>query len=114
MKIAVTSQNFRTITSHAGKARRFLMFEADPASGEVQELDRLDLPKEMAFHSFTGNQHPVDQVDVIVTGGCGAGFFRKMGMRGIQAIATSETDPAKAVQALIKGEALPEAEPHSH
>ncbi|MEW8693532.1 MAG: nitrogen fixation protein, partial [Candidatus Thiodiazotropha endolucinida] len=27
MKIAVTSQNFRTITQHAGKTRRFLIYE---------------------------------------------------------------------------------------
>jgi len=114
MKIGITSQNFRTITSHAGKARRFLIFEADPASGEVQELERLDLPKEMAIHSFTGDQHPIDRIDVMITGGCGDGFFRKMGMRGVQVIATSETDPAKAVQALIRGESLPAADPHSH
>ena len=28
MKIAVTSQNFRTITPHAGTTRRFLVYEA--------------------------------------------------------------------------------------
>jgi hypothetical protein len=27
MKIAVTSQNFSTITGHAGRARRFLMYD---------------------------------------------------------------------------------------
>ena len=27
MRIAVTSQNFRTVTGHAGKARRFLVFD---------------------------------------------------------------------------------------
>jgi len=28
MRIGVTSQNFRTITGHAGKTRRFLVFES--------------------------------------------------------------------------------------
>ena len=27
MKIAVSSQNFRTVTAHAGKARRFIVFD---------------------------------------------------------------------------------------
>ena len=113
MKIGITSQNFRTITSHAGKARRFLIFEADTASGEVKEVQRLDLPKEMAIASFVG-EHPIDQVDVMITGGCGDGFFRKMAMRGVQVIATSETDPIKAAQAVLEGRSLPAAEPHSH
>ncbi len=113
MKVGVTSQNFRTITSHAGKARRFLIFEADPTSGEPNEVERLDLPKEMAIVSCTG-PHPIDQVDVLITGGCGDGFFRRMDMRGVRVVATSETDPFRAVQAVLKGESLPEAEPHSH
>jgi hypothetical protein len=29
MRIAVTSQNFRTVTGHAGRARRFIVSEAD-------------------------------------------------------------------------------------
>ncbi|CAK0762635.1 hypothetical protein CCP3SC1_390001 [Gammaproteobacteria bacterium] len=48
MKIAVTSQNFRTISEHAGKARRFLIFEAD-SLGCPQEIGRLDLLKEQLF-----------------------------------------------------------------
>jgi hypothetical protein len=28
MRIGVTSQNFRTITGHAGKTRRFLVYQA--------------------------------------------------------------------------------------
>ncbi|MEW8525962.1 MAG: hypothetical protein AB2552_23275 [Candidatus Thiodiazotropha endolucinida] len=45
MKIAVTSQNYRTITQHAGKTRRFLIYEQDPETGQAHELDCLNLPK---------------------------------------------------------------------
>jgi predicted Fe-Mo cluster-binding NifX family protein len=31
MRIAVSSQNFRSITSHAGKSRRFIVYELTPA-----------------------------------------------------------------------------------
>jgi len=49
MKLAVTSQNFRTITGHAGKTRRFIIFAAEDNETAV-EIDRLDLAKEMSMH----------------------------------------------------------------
>jgi len=97
MKIGVTSQNFRTITGHAGKARRFFVFE--DADGELTEVDRLDLPKEMAMHGYNGPEpHPVDALDVLITAGCGDGFKRKMAARGIHVVMTSETDPQEAAR----------------
>jgi len=96
MKIGVTSQNFRTITGHAGKARRFIVYEA--SDGDVAELERLDLPKEMAMHGYQGAEHPVDQLDVLITAGCGDGFKRKMAARGIHVVTTSETDPEQAAR----------------
>ena len=78
MRIAVTSQNFRTITGHAGKTRRFLVFEAEPG-GEPREVERLDLPKELSFHEYRGNEaHPVDGVAVIITTSAGAGFVHRV------------------------------------
>ncbi|MEJ2528975.1 MAG: NifB/NifX family molybdenum-iron cluster-binding protein [Gammaproteobacteria bacterium] len=114
MKIGVTSQNFRTITGHAGKARRFIIFAADAGSGEVTEVERLDLPKGMDMHSFTGVMHPIEQLDVLLTGGCGNGFLSRMAAHGVQVITTSETDPIKAAKAVLNGESLPAPEPHSH
>jgi predicted Fe-Mo cluster-binding NifX family protein len=102
MKIAVTSQNFRTITGHAGKTRRFLVFEPD-ASGNLRELERIDLPKDMSMHEFRGDVHPIDAVDVLITGGCGAGFIRKMAARGVDVLQTAETDPRQAVHLLLSG-----------
>ena len=40
MKIGITSQNFRTITGHAGKTRRFLVFEPR-ADGQIGETGRM-------------------------------------------------------------------------
>ncbi len=112
MKIAVTSQNFRTITGHAGKTRRFLVYEA--RDGEPVEVERLDLPKEMSFHEFRGEAHPIDQVNVLITQSCGAGFVHRLAQRGIAVLATGETDPVKAARAVLRGEPLPPAAPHSH
>ncbi len=114
MKVAVTSQNFRTVTGHAGKSRRFLVFEVN-GDAEPREVERIDLPMGMAFHDFHGDgPHPVDVADVIVTGGCGAGFMHRMAARGIRVVPTSETDPLKAARAVGCGEPLPPAAPHEH
>ena len=96
MKVAVTSQNFRSVTAHAGKTRRFLIFDVRcPLS--PRESERLDLPKEMSFHEFRGDRHPLDGVSVLITGGAGDGFRVRMAQRGIELVVTGETDPVQAV-----------------
>lgn len=113
MRVAVTSQNFRTITGHAGKTRRFLVYEADGA--EVREIDRLDLPKEQSFHELHGDApHPIDGVDVLVTASCGDNFVVRMARRGIRVVATAEPDPVTAVRLVGSGQPLPPAAPHEH
>ena len=113
MKIAITSQNFRTVTGHAGKTRRFLVFEA--AGDEVREVERLDLPKEMSFHELPGDApHPIDGVDVLVTGGCGQGFVTRLARRGIRVVATGEADPARAARLVCTGRPLLPPAPHDH
>ncbi len=113
MKIAVTSQNFRTITPHAGKTRRFLVYEIDP-SGEVIEGERLDLDKMMTMHEFQGNQdaHPLDEMDVIISGSAGAGFVQRLHARGVRVVVTGETDPMQAIADLQNDRIKPPA-PHS-
>lgn len=99
MKIAVTSQNFRTVTPHAGRTRRFVVYEAAEDGGEPVEVNRLDLPKEMSMHEFHGQgPHPLDAVDVIIAGSCGEGFAARMKTRGIIVVATELTDPVEAVK----------------
>lgn len=112
MKIGVISQNFKTITGHAGKTRRFLVFSQDE-EGKAIEVDRLDLPKVLSMHEFHGGAHPIDDLDVLITGGCGDGFRLRMASRGIQVVTTTETNPETAVAAVFAALPLPEAAPHS-
>jgi predicted Fe-Mo cluster-binding NifX family protein len=107
MRIGVTSQNFRTITAHAGRTRRFMIYVDRPDGGIVKE-NMLDLPIEMSIHEFSRQAvHPIDGLDVLITGSCGNGFKRKLAERGIRVIVTSETDPLMAVEAVLKGAELP-------
>ncbi|MEJ2692432.1 MAG: NifB/NifX family molybdenum-iron cluster-binding protein [Candidatus Thiodiazotropha sp.] len=114
MKIAVTSQNFRTISQHAGKTRRFLVFERDLSTGQPRIIGRLDLPKEMSMHEFRGDEHPIFEMDYLIAGSCGEGFVRRMAKADVEVIITSEQDPLTAVTAVIEGKPLPPALPHAH
>jgi predicted Fe-Mo cluster-binding NifX family protein len=115
MRIAVTSQNFRTITGHAGKTRRFIVYETD---GDLtpKEVQRLDLPSGMSLHDYHGDDHPLYflGLDALVTQGAGEGFRARMARYGIDVHATSEPDPLVAVRAVARGQPLPPAEPHHH
>ena len=110
MKIAVTSQDFCSVTAHAAKVRRFLVFDIRcPCS--PREIARLDLPKEMSFHEFRGDRHPIDGVTALITGGAGEGFRARMAQRGIEVVVTDEADPLQAVIDYIQGVVKPAAPP---
>jgi len=113
MRIGVTSQNFRTITGHAGKTRRFLVFEAS-AGTEPREVERLDLPMEMSLHEYHGDDHPLFGLDALITQGHGQGFAQRLTRHGVRVIATSASDPLAAVAAVAAGQPLPEPLPHDH
>lgn len=115
MRIAVTSQNFKTITGHAGKTRRFLIYEADGTS-PPSELQRLDLPKGASLHDYHGDDHPLFALGLaaLVTQGAGEGFRNRMARHGIGVYATSESDPLIAVQAVAAGQPLPPPAPEEH
>jgi predicted Fe-Mo cluster-binding NifX family protein len=114
MKIAVTSQNFRTITQHAGKTRRFLIYELNSSDGNMQEIARLDLPKEMSMHEFRGEAHPIFEMDYLITASSGQGFIQRLARAGVKVIVTGEQNPLTAVQAVKEGEPLAPPKPHNH
>ncbi len=102
MKIAVTSQNKREITGHAGRCRKFWIYQV--VDGKVGEKTLLELPKEQAFHESHGNDpHPLDDIQVFITGSMGMGLVNRMNAKGIEAISTQEKEPDKAVAAYLDG-----------
>lgn len=111
MKIAITSQNFKSVTNHAGRARRFLVYQVESGQAPV-EIERIDLPKEMCIHDLGGQMvaHPLDTVDVLLSASFGAGFARNMARRNVIASLTDESDPIRAIEVyLADGQRLPGA-----
>ncbi|MBK1721844.1 NifB/NifX family molybdenum-iron cluster-binding protein [Thiocystis violacea] len=113
MRIAVTSQNFKTITGHAGKTRRFLIMESD-GTGPADEVGRLDLPAQMSLHDYHGDDHPLfgARIDAVITQSAGRGFVERLARHGIAVHTTSATDPLQAAADLAAGRPLPAAAPH--
>jgi predicted Fe-Mo cluster-binding NifX family protein len=112
MKIAVTSQNRRQITGHAGRCRNFWIFDVE--DGRVAARNLLELPTEASFHDSSPHAaHPLDGIDVLIAGGMGTGLQARLARQGIEAVATTETDPDRAVS-LWRAHSLVRAAPHAH
>lgn len=115
MKIAVTSQNRKTVTGHAGKCRKFWIYEVSDC--EVNDKRLLELPIEQTFHESHGaGLHPLDGINVLITAGMGDGLQRRLKQKGIMAVATAETDPERAVVDWLNGtlKELPPGLSHDH
>lgn len=112
MKIAVTSQNRRTVTEHAGRCRKFWVFTIDDSA--IVDRQLLELPKEQSFHDSSPHApHPLDDIDVLISGGMGQGLVSRLERRGIKGLVTSEDDPESAVSLYLSG-ALSSEPPCSH
>ena len=96
----MTSQNRKTVTEHAGKCRKFWIYET--RAGRVTGKTLLELPIEQSLHETpAGAPHPLDGVDVLITAGIGDGLRQRLVSRGIDTRVTSEQNPDAAVEALI-------------
>lgn len=114
MKVAVVSEDFRSLSGKAGKARRFLLFEAQ--KGRRPQLESyFELPNTCPtyhdLHQDDETHHPIDGM-VLITSEAGEGFRERLARRGTQVHITSERDPHTAVALLLEGK-LPGKEPNT-
>ena len=119
MKIAVASQNQKTISGHAGKVSRFYIYEINEATKEVISKELITLPREdvlhVRFHESADPwaPHPIFAVDVVITGGAGPGFVNRLASQNTRVVITSEDDPDTAVRLWLNG-TLPRQAPQHH
>ena len=121
MKIAITSQNQRTVSGHAGKTTRFVVFEVEDK--KVVNKSKLELEVSNVLHEhFHGNPapgyvHPVLEMDIVITGSMGPGFPVKMQANGIEAIMTDEKDIDVVIEKYLDGSLVklrPDTHHHHH
>jgi predicted Fe-Mo cluster-binding NifX family protein len=108
MKIAITSQNRKEVTGHAGQCRNFWIVELEER--KVANRTLVELGREETFHG-TGSGFPpaLQGVDVLVSGGMGPGLRQRLAARGITAIVTTETDVERAIAGVLAGTLTDEA-----
>lgn len=106
MKIAVTSHNRKTVTDHAGRCRKFWIYETEYA--EVVDKHLVEVAAAESFHDAFPT--PLNDINVLITGGMGGHLRDRLLQHGIQPVATAETDPDRAVRQWLNG-ALEELPP---
>jgi predicted Fe-Mo cluster-binding NifX family protein len=112
MRIAVASRDGLTVAGHIGKCRDWIVFEADDAEQydqpQVQQVAKISLQKKQLFHYYKDDApHPLADCQAVIGASAGESFVRKMAHRGIRAILTAETNPAKAVADYVKQQMIP-------
>lgn len=111
MRIAVATRDWVEVSGHAGKTRRWLVYDLAALAPDeaLPEPRRVELAAEEVFHHFhDAGPHPLDGVDLVVAGSAGDGFLRHMGRRGADVLLTGEADPETALRRILAGEALPD------
>lgn len=108
MKIAIATDEFRTVAGHAGQASDWLLYDCRPDTGPGT-AQRISLERAQVFHHWASNSaHPLDGIEVIVARSAGDGFLRRMQKRGVAVLLTSETNAETALRCVLAGEALPD------
>jgi predicted Fe-Mo cluster-binding NifX family protein len=106
MRIAVTSQDRKTITGHAGKCRKFWIYEIDGKT--IVRKTLLELALDQSLHESHGaSPHPLDGISVLISGGAGQGLIQRLSGMGIQGLVTAETEPDSAVADFLAGKLRP-------
>jgi len=116
MKIAITSQNRKTITEHAGKCRKFWLYDVE--SSQITDKRLVELPIEQSFHAnHEGLPEALSGTSVLITAGMGCNLFSRLIDLGVQPLLVSEDDPDRAVADFMAGRLVthsPELACHDH
>lgn len=100
LKIAVTSQNRKSITEHAGKCRKFWIYETQ--DGRVLGKSLLELSIEQSLHEWNSSEvHPLSEVDVLITGSAGDGVKNRLANWGVETIVTEQSDVDTAIASFL-------------
>ena len=111
MKIAIPCRGDRGVAGHAGRARRWLVFDGEQG-GPARLAEQIELRPEQVFHHFNWSEsHPLDGIEALITGSAGPGFVTKMRKRGIEVRVSSEGDAYKAAGDYLAGTLAPPPAP---
>ena len=117
-KIAISSQNKKTVTGHAGRCRNFFIYSVDQEG--KYEKESVSFEKDNTLHEgiHTTGKHPLFDMDIILTLELGQGAIKALESKGVRVYMIQEEDPDTAIKKLIEGTlkayVAPEAHAHGH
>jgi predicted Fe-Mo cluster-binding NifX family protein len=105
--VAITCQNRKEVSGHAGKCHNFFIYTIDDTkilSKELLELRKEEVLHE-AFHNpeMAGQPHPIFDVDIFLVGGIGIGAINKLKTHNVDTYIIRETNPDTAVESFLAG-----------
>ena len=119
MRIAITSQNRHSITEHAGKCRKFWIY--DVREQQVTNKQLVELPGGQSLHAQkNGLPTALSDINVLISGSMGRPLYLRLREQGILPLIACEDDPDRAVQDFITGKLFtcnpnaPHARHHDH
>ena len=108
MKIAVSTEDQKTICGHLGRCSTFIVYDLENCeivSRETREVT----PVHGADETYSGHRGVIDALmdtSAVITNGMGAHFASALHAAGIDPVVTQERDPDTAVRAYIEGSLL--------
>lgn len=107
--IALTAQNGRQITAHAGRCRNFLVKRV--GDGSIGEWEKRTLEKNETMCG-SGDALPaaLRDIDILITAGIGPGLQTRLARLGVRVIVTDVLLPDQAIAAWVAGALRPD--PH--
>lgn len=101
MKIAISSQNRRSVTAHAGRCRRFWLYDVREG-GTVAARELVELDKSQTLHELAPEiPDALRSVDVLLSAGMCDRLVARLGRYGISARQTDCSDPESALRAFL-------------
>ena len=101
MQIAITSQNRKNITEHAGSCRNFWIYHVD--QGKVASKELIELTIDQSLHaSHHELADPLNGIKVLITRSMGTGLYQRLQQQGILPIVTTEENPEEAIAAFLE------------
>ncbi len=95
MKIALTSQNRRDLTAHAGRCRHFVVYDTHSPQLPVQWLQ---LPLAGTLHEADPvADHPLAGIDVLITAGAVDCLRQRLARAGIRLVISGQPTPDMAL-----------------
>ena len=101
MKIAIATRDYETVATHAGRPPHWLVYDCIEGSG-LPPPQRIELGEQEVFHHASEDApHPLDGIELVIAGSAGEGFLRHLARRGAEVVLTGESDPQRALKALL-------------